>query len=139
MKEICFLLRAYYTVEELFWIFRPILTNDLTFSDKVMKMWPKYATIRELAHELGYTPSGFYKRFLLVFGVQPQKWVTEQKINAITTDLLASTMSLKDLAHKWNFSDTHAFHNWCRKNLKQSPNSIRGDLRVTSIPEKVSV
>ncbi|MDR1880060.1 MAG: hypothetical protein LBQ78_03935, partial [Tannerellaceae bacterium] len=68
VKEICYLLRAYYPKRELYQIFYPVLTADVAFSDSVKSSWQKYLTVDELAHAMNYTPSGFYKRFTAVFG-----------------------------------------------------------------------
>jgi AraC-like DNA-binding protein len=125
VKEVCFLLRAYYPKRELYRIFYPVLTADIAFSDSVKSTWQKYPTIDELARSLNYTPSGFYKRFTAVFGTSPHEWITEKKRLAIHNDLISSYLPLHEMATKWGFSGLPALSRWCVKNLGQAPGRLR--------------
>jgi AraC-like DNA-binding protein len=125
VKEVCFLLRAYYPKKELYRIFFPILTADIAFSDSVKGSWQKYQTIDELARSLNYTPSGFYKRFTAVFGSSPHDWITERKRLAVYNDLVSSHLPLQEVASKWGFSSLAALSRWCVKNLDDAPGRIR--------------
>ena len=123
-KEIFFLLRAYYPKEELYNIFYPALTSDLVFSDTVKRLWVKHQRINDLATAMNYTYSGFYKRFVAVFGLTPREWFQKQRELAVYNDLMASEMSLKHIADKWGFSSRQSLSNYCKRIYRQSPKQI---------------
>jgi AraC-like DNA-binding protein len=124
-KEVMFLLRAYYTKQELYRIFHHALTGDLVFSEHIKKTWHKYRTVDELAQAMHYTSSGFYKRFMAVFNTSPREWIRKQKEAAVYSDLISSELSIKNIATKWGFSSIQSFSNYCHKLYRESPGQIR--------------
>jgi AraC-like DNA-binding protein len=125
VKEVFFLLRAYIPKRELYGVFHPILTADITFSDRVKSSWAKYPTVDALARSMNLTPSTFYRRFVAVFAKTPLDWYTEQKKMNIYKDIVSTELSLREVATKWYFSSPSSLTHWCEKHFGQSPSTMR--------------
>jgi AraC-like DNA-binding protein len=91
----------------------------------VNSLWQQHPTVDELARALGYTPSGFYKRFMTVFGTSPHDWITEKRRLAVYNDLVSSYLPLQEVAVKWGFSSLSAMSRWCAQNLGDAPGRLR--------------
>ncbi|MCD8264888.1 MAG: AraC family transcriptional regulator [Tannerellaceae bacterium] len=87
LKELFFLLRAYYTREELRGFFQPLVSNDMQFSDFVLKNYHKVKNVKEFAELANYSISGFEKKFKKVFKVSAYKWMTEKKASHILHEI----------------------------------------------------
>jgi AraC-like DNA-binding protein len=125
VREVFFLLRAYYPKRELYGVFHPLLTADILFSDRVKNSWKKYPTIEELARSMNLTHSGFYKRFVAVFGKAPLEWITEEKKIAVYKDIVSNELTLKQVAAKWNFSSSSHMATWCKQHFGKLPSQIK--------------
>lgn len=88
MKEFFFLIRAYYTTEELARFFYPLLSNDTSFSEFVYNNYSKVKTVQELASLSNYSHSGFIKRFKKTFGVPAYQWIKQQKASRILHEIM---------------------------------------------------
>lgn len=113
-----------YSREELFRIFYSALTGDLAFSDTVKNLWMKHRKVNDLAAAMHYTHSGFYKRFVAVFGITPREWFRKQREFAVYNDLMASEMSIKHIADKWGYASRQSLSNYCKRIYRQSPRQI---------------
>ncbi|MDR1918126.1 MAG: AraC family transcriptional regulator [Tannerellaceae bacterium] len=125
VKEVFFLLRAYYPKRELYGVFHPLLTADILFSDRVKNSWKKFPTVDALARSMNFTPSGFYKRFVAVFKQAPLDWITEEKKKAVYKDIVSNELSLREIAKKWKFSSPSHLTTWCKQHFGQSPSNMR--------------
>jgi AraC-like DNA-binding protein len=125
VKEVFFLLRAYYPKRELYCVFHPLLTVDILFSDRVKNSWKNYPTVEALARSMNMTPSGFYKRFVAIFGQSPLDWITEEKKKAMYKDIVSNKLSLGEVAKKWNFANVKTMSYWCKQNYGNLPSAMR--------------
>lgn len=125
IKELFFLLRAYYRKEELARFFAPARTPDAEFSYSVIKSTHKYKTMKDMASAMNYTVSGFEKRFKRVFGVSGYKWMKEQKTRAILREIAQGDGTFKEMSEKFGFSTPSHFNDFCKQNLGKTPGEIR--------------
>jgi AraC-like DNA-binding protein len=125
IKEVLYLLRAYYTKEELKLFFKPILNNDLTFSMRVNNLYNSNISVQELSKSLNYSLSGFEKKFKRVFGTTANKWLQMKRAQSIYHDINCSTKTFSELAYEYNFSSPAHFNTFCRKQFNITPGNLR--------------
>lgn len=138
LKELFFLLRAYYPKDELYHFFYPIISNDTTFSDLVLKNHHKAKTVHELANLVNYSLSGFQKKFKKVFGVPAYQWMNEQRSKSILHEINTNKKSFKEISFEYGFSSPSHFNDFCKINFGDTPGKIRKkSISATIFPKKV--
>lgn len=138
MKEFFFMLRAYYTKEQLAGFFMPMLGKDAQFMNLMYRSYRSARSVQELAGISNYSLSGFKKQFHKVFGTSASEWMSEQKATRVFQDLNNSSLSIKELAERHGFSSVAAFSTFCQQKFGMPPGKIR--LNVEKIdPEKLKV
>lgn len=125
VKELFFILRAYYTKRELFILFHPLLSHDVTFSELVVSNHHKAKTVQDLADLLHYSLSGFQKRFKKAFGVSAYHWMKQERSKSIYHKINSSTKSLKEISDEYGFSSLSHFNDFCKSNFGVTPGKIR--------------
>lgn len=125
LKELFFLFRAYYSKEELLSFFYPMMTNDITFSDFVMRNHNKVKTVEELATLLHYSLSGFQKRFRKVFGVSAYQWMKEERSKSIFHEINSTGKTFKEISDDYGFSSPSHFNDFCKSNFGTTPGELR--------------
>ena len=124
MKELFFLLRAYYTKEELIQFFSPLLSHNSRFMN-LMYQNRNARSVNELIDISMYSESGFKKQFNKVFGTSASDWLRDQKASLVYNDLIGSDLSIKELADKYNFSSVSSFTTFCQSKFGLPPGQIR--------------
>ncbi|MDU1890434.1 MAG: AraC family transcriptional regulator [Dysgonomonas sp.] len=124
-KEFYFILRAYYTKEELLEFFYPLLNNNLSFSDFVLKNHNKARTVQELAKLSHYSLSGFQKRFKKVFGMSAYHWMKEERSKSIYHQINSTDKSFKEICDEYGFSSPSHFNDFCKTHFGATPGRIR--------------
>jgi AraC-like DNA-binding protein len=125
VKELFFILRAYYTKEELLRFFYLLLSRDISFSDQVLKNHYKAKTVLELADTLHYSLSGFQKRFKKVFGISAYRWMKEERLKSIFHEINSTLKSFKEISDDHGFSSPSHFNDFCKANFGTTPGKIR--------------
>lgn len=124
-KEFYFLLRAYYTKMSLLGFFYPLLSNDISFSDFVLKNHYKARTVQELADLSHYSLSGFQKRFKKVFGVSAYHWMKDERSKSIYHQINSTEKSFKEISDEYGFSSPSHFNDFCKSHFGTTPGQIR--------------
>lgn len=124
-KEFYFLLRAYYTKRDLLGFFYPLLSNDIPFSDLVLKNHYRARTVQELADLTHYSLSGFQKRFKKVFGVSAYHWMRDERSKSIYHQINSTEKSLKEISDEYGFSSPSHFNDFCKTSFGSTPGRIR--------------
>lgn len=138
IKELFFLLRAYYTKEQLAGFFAPLLGKDAQFMNLMYKNYRNVKSVQELADLSNYSLSGFKKQFQRVFGTSASEWMSAQKATRVFQDLNNSPLSIKELAERHGFSSVAAFSTFCQNKFGLPPGKVR--LNVAKIdPNKLKV
>lgn len=125
IKEFFYLLRAYYTKEELRAFFNPLISSDLSFSGQVFKYYKAAKTVQELAEMLNYSLSGFQKKFKRVFGVSAYHWITEQRVKSIRHEINCNEKTFKEISNDYGFSSPSHFNDFCKTHFGETPGNIR--------------
>ena len=129
VKELFYLLRAFYTKEELACFFRKALGMDANFSFLILNNYHKYKTLSDMAADMNMTLSGFEKRFKKVFGTSACKWVNQHKAKKIYHAICNDQSTFKELSDLFGFSSQSAFNDFCKRNLGMPPGKIRESIQ----------
>lgn len=138
MKELFFMLRAYYTKEQLAGFFSPLLGKDAQFMNLMYRNYRNVKSVQELAKLSNYSLSGFKKQFQRVFGTSASEWMSAQKATRVFQDLNNSPLSIKELAEKHGFSSVAAFSTFCQHKFGLPPGKIRLNMGKID-PKKIKV
>lgn len=130
IKELFYLLRAFYPKEELARFFCHALSIDADFWYFVSQNYHKYNTLAEIAGAMNMTLSGFEKRFRKVFATSAARWINEQKAAKIYHAVSNEETPFKELSMRFGFSSGAAFSDFCKRNLGDSPAKIRKKKQV---------
>lgn len=125
LKELLFYFRLYYTKEDLYKFFSPILNSDSAFATFVYKNYKQVKTVQQLSSLYGYSQSSFEKQFKKVFGVPAYQWMVNQKATQIYHKLSCSSKSFVEIADEYDFSSSSQFCDFCKHFLGASPKEIR--------------
>lgn len=141
IAELFFLLRGYYTKDELAGFFRPLLSADAVFTDFVWRNYRNARNVSELAEMSNYGLSTFKAKFRKIFGVPALQWLNEQKSKNIYHELNCSNKSLKQISSDHHFSSVSHLNTFCKEKLGSTPGKIRrtkvelGDFRPKKITQ----
>jgi len=125
MKELFFMLRAYYTKEELAGFFSPLVSKDSLFMNLMYKNYRKVKSVQELADISMYSTSGFKKQFNKVFGTSASEWLSDQKAALIFQDLNNPSLNIKEIAYKYDFSSVSSFSSFCLNKFGLPPGKMK--------------
>ncbi len=124
IKELLFILKAYYTKESLARLFYVMLTRDSEFTKQVFQNVKKVKTAKELAESMFYSVSGFEKRFKKVFGISANKWMQQNLARQIYHEINCSNKTMNEIAHQFGFSPSY-FNDYCKRVFKVTPNQLK--------------
>ena len=125
IKEFFFLLKTYYSEEQICSFLYYIHSPDIIFSEYIRNNWYKYMTIRKLASSLNLSVSQFSRKFKRVFGETAYQWIIHSKAKLIYNELKTGTKPFKQIAWELGFSTIYHFNNFCKKELESNPTKIR--------------
>lgn len=125
VKELLYILRAYYTKEVLSSLFQPLLSYDTSFSNQILANYRKVKTIKELAELTNYSLSGFEKHFKKVFGVSASQWTKAQKSKLIYRDINNRDKTFKEISYSHGFYSPAHFNDFCKNQFGYTPGEIR--------------
>lgn len=125
IKEFFLLLRTYYQEEEIHDFFHQILTKDTIFSEYVRLNSNRYRTVGELADAMHLSTKQFAKKFVDIFGETPYQWMKAGRAKTIRDEILSTRKPFKQIAFENEFSTIAQFTKFCKKELGQTPTSIR--------------
>ncbi len=127
-KELLFLLKTYYSKEELYHFFDPVLTSDIQFSSKVYEHCDNVKSSTELAAIMNYSLSGFEKRFKRVFGIPAYRWLKARKARSIFHEISCTKKTFAEIAFEYGFSSASYFNDFCKANFNRTPGEIRNQI-----------
>lgn len=125
LSELFFLLRAYYTKEELAAFFSRLMTSDLAFRELIVQNYEKAKSVKELAEMAHYSETGFHKRFKKVFGESPSDWLNRERANILRRELVHTQTPLKIISDNLDFSSVSHLNKFCKKHFGATPLQIR--------------
>ncbi|NDW09450.1 AraC family transcriptional regulator [Dysgonomonas sp. 520] len=130
LKEFGYILKHFYSEEQLLGFFQLLPGNDLRFSEEVCSLSLSVRSVRQLAERMNYSYSGFNKRFRRVFNTSAYSWMRSQRAKQVYQDICQTSKSLKEISTNHKFATLSHFNEFCHKNLGNSPSEIRRKNRV---------
>lgn len=124
-QELMFILRGFYTRPELAVFFKPLISNDMGFSDFILKNYRNVKTVEELAKLSNYSRSGFKAHFRKTFGTSASAWMREKKARDVYHELNSTTKSLQQISKEYNFSSVSHMSIFCKEYFNMPPGKIR--------------
>ncbi|NDV56439.1 AraC family transcriptional regulator, partial [Parabacteroides sp. 52] len=82
-EEFLILFRAYYTKEEQATFFYPVLHENSSFTDFILKNYRQVKKVNEFAQLYACSLSNFDKKFKKAFGISAYKWMKGKKMELI--------------------------------------------------------
>lgn len=125
IRELFYLLGAFYPKEDLSRFFKKALSYDSNFSHHVIQNSHKYQSLTDLADSMNMTVSGIEKRFKKVFGTSGYKWMTEQKVKKIFHAICSSDSNFKEISEDFGFSSKSTLNDFCKRHMGKTPGEIR--------------
>ena len=129
-KELFYLLRGFYTKEQLAQFFKDMLHADAHFYYLIKQNYQHADSVPDFVKMLNMKQPVFEKKFKEIFGMPPYKWMLEQKTRDIHHALCTENTPLKELTTRFGFSSKSSFSDFCKKNLGAPPGHIRKNVRL---------
>ncbi|WP_195553509.1 helix-turn-helix domain-containing protein [Bacteroides eggerthii] len=128
LRELFWVLRAFYKKEDLASLFYVVLGHSAGFRDRVFSNYRKAGTALELARLCGYSRQRFGKLFMEEFGTSPFAWMQEQMMQRIKARLADKNVPLKDIVWEFNLSSMPHLVRLCKKSFLKTPAEMRREL-----------
>jgi len=125
IKEFFFMLRAYYTKEEIHDFLYLIISGDTAFSEYIRLNWSKYKTVSHLAKSLNMSEAKFHRKFRRIFSQTPYQWMLDGKTQIIYNEIVCGQKPFKQIASENGFKTSCQFSKFCKLRLGQNPSAIR--------------
>lgn len=125
LSELLWVLRTYYTKEELARLFYPIIGKSLKFRDKVLSIYQSAGTAQELAQMCGYTRQAFGKLFLQEFGETTYAWMQKRMLIRVKARLTDPTIQLQEIVNEFNLSSLSHLNRLCKTHFGKTPTELR--------------
>ena len=123
-QELFFLLRGFYTKEELALLFYPILATELSFKDFVIENYSKVNNVNELISLSSMGKCNFYAKFKQVFGVTAKQWLLKQRDQLIIDKVKTEETTIGELMEEFNFESQAHFTRYCKQHFGCTPRDL---------------
>jgi len=130
-SEFFFIMKTYYSQEEIVRFFCSILCNKNDFKRTVLNSYSKDSSVSELAAKNNMTVKTFTRRFKENFGDTPYQWLIKQNVKEIRMKLADLDIQIKDIAYEFGFTSASHFTNFCKTQMNESPQAIREKMKET--------
>lgn len=128
LKEILWVIGAYYKPEIIGEIFAPLLRREVDFKEFVYQNHAHAKSVQELADMRGISIRTFNKVFKDTFNTPPYTWMLEQKAILIEERLADPTVSFQEIMEEFRFSSPSHFTVFCRRQYGKTPTQHRREL-----------
>lgn len=128
-SEFFFLLKMYYSREEIIDFLCSILCNKNGFKQNVLKNYTRDSNVSDLALKCNMSIKTFTRRFKENFGETPYQWLLKQNIREIRMKLADPNIQIKDIAFEFGFASASHFSNFCKTQMNESPQAIREKIK----------
>ena len=120
-QELFFILRGFYTKEELAILFYPIICKDMDFKDLIVKNSKNVNNINELIERSCMGKSNFHEKFREVFGMTAKQWMLKQKEQMVQYEMSKPKATIKDVMAACGFDSPAMFNQFCRQRFGSTP------------------
>lgn len=123
-QELFFLLRCFYTKEELTLLFYPILATELSFKDFIIGNCAKVNNVNELISLSNMGKCNFHCKFKQVFGTTAKQWLLKQRNQRILNKVMESETTIGELMEEFNFDSQAHFTHYCKRHFDCTPREL---------------
>ena len=123
-KELFFLIRGFYTKEEIAGLFHPIIGQDFHFKKMIIENYQKVDNIEALIDISNMGRSSFFTKFKNVFGMTAKHWIVKQRNRKILDEAMRPGITVKELMTKFMFDSQAHFTNYCRQHFGCTPKQL---------------
>ena len=123
-KELFFLIRGFYTKEEIAGLFYPIIGQDFLFKKMIIENYQKAGSIEELISISNMGRSSFFTKFKTVFGITAKRWIVKQQNLKILDEAMHPGATVKELMAKFMFDSQSHFTQYCKQNFGCTPRQL---------------
>ena len=123
-KELFFLIRGFYTKEEIAYLFYPIIGKDFYFKKMIMENYHKADSIESLISISNMGRSSFFTKFRNVFGTTAKQWIVKQRNRRILDEAQRPGITVKELMAKFLFESQPAFTFYCKQHFGCTPKQL---------------
>ncbi|MDR1782865.1 MAG: helix-turn-helix transcriptional regulator [Dysgonamonadaceae bacterium] len=124
-KELFFLLRYFYSKDEVASLFAPIISSNVDFKNMVLGNYLHANSVKELAGICHYSLSSFNRRFKESFSENPYIWLQNQRVKYIAGKLSDKHTPFGQIIDEFRFSSPSHFTIFCKKHLNATPSQYR--------------
>lgn len=137
LREIFFILSAYYSPDVLGKFMAPALKEEVSFKEFIMNNHDKVSTVQELAEMRNMSLRVFNKIFKDTFDTPPYQWMLAQKSKIIERKLAQKEIPFSDIIQEFNFSSPSHFTVYCRRQFGMPPSQKRRELIEQGFNEEI--
>lgn len=123
-QEFFFLLRGFYTKQEIAILFYPIIGKEIDFKDFVLRNYTKVNSIEQLISLSNMGRSSFFTKFNKVFGMTAKQWILKQKDQQILERIMESRVCIKDIVEEFGFDSPINFTRYCKQHFGDTPKRL---------------
>ena len=124
-NELFWLLRGYYSKEDLAKLFYPLLNTDLDFRDFVVENYKKAKDVKELSALAHQSLSTFNRHFKKAFGIPAAEWIEKEKAKDLYREICITDRPFSEIADEYNFSSASYFTTFCKRHFGKTPKELR--------------
>ncbi|MDR1846833.1 MAG: AraC family transcriptional regulator [Bacteroidales bacterium] len=135
-NKLFFLLRFYYSKQEIGIFLSPVLGSNLDFKHLVLTNYHKITCIKDLAVLCGYSLATFNRLFMENFHDTPYKWLQKKKLQVVINYLYDQNLSISQIADLTGFSSSGHLTVFCKEFLHLTPSQFRKQHRQFNIEAK---
>ena len=124
-QDIIFMeLRGLYKREELARMFAPLIGADDDFKSRVLEIYPRISTIKELIVELQMSHATFNRKFHKFFNISPKQWLIQKKKEKLFRDIVMTNLPIAEIAEKYGFTVNYVT-SFCKEHFEKTPTKLR--------------
>lgn len=128
--ELFFLMKSFYSDEELACFFNAILRPSHDFRAFVESNYTNADTLEDIARKANLSTSYFIKRFKEVFGVSVHRWLVKQKEEQLKRMLMAERYDAGEMARQLGLKSKKGLYQFCRQRFGCSMTRLKETLKV---------
>jgi AraC-like DNA-binding protein len=118
-----------YPPESLIVFFAPLHTNTVRqnadFRNLVLQNRNKIFKVSDFVAAADMSRTTFRRYFERIFGMNPQDWITQERVTMIEEELTHGEMPLRHIATQAGFNSVREFYSYCRKKFGRTATCIR--------------
>jgi AraC-type DNA-binding domain-containing proteins len=137
-QEMTFILRCFYTKEEIASLLYPILNKDHEFKVFVYLNYSKVKFVTELVELSNMSKSVFYVKFKEVFGVSVKHWLNEKRLYKILYKSSDPNYSIDKLILEFDFCSLSHLQAYTKQYFGLTPTELLNKCKCGEMPKILS-